>query len=140
MDQTLVSCVLLILSLCLSTAQISRARAQQIVVLSSTDPDIIYNPPLCSSSEGGSGCVSPWQLVNDSSVPTAVISTNGPIPEAGNVIPQVFLTFRASNLYLYPSPLSNATVNITLTAEPSDTSITSMCNGFIFTLAATTVI
>lgn len=128
MVQTLASCVPLVLSLCLSTALISQTRAQQIVTLASTDPDIIYNPSLCPSSNATSDCVSPWQLVNDSSVSTTAISTSGPIPQAGNVIPQMFLTFQASSLYLYASPLSNATVNFTLTAEPSDTSITSMVN------------
>ncbi|KAI6112934.1 hypothetical protein F5141DRAFT_1110483 [Pisolithus sp. B1] len=128
MVQILASCAPLVLSLCLSTTLILRIRAQQTVTLSSTDPDIIYNPPLCPSSDVTSGCTSPWQLVNDPSVSTTVISTSGPIPQAGNVIPQMFLTFRASSLYLYPSPLSNATVNFTLTAEPSDTSITSMVN------------
>lgn len=128
MVQTLASCVPFVPSLCLSTALISQTRAQQIVTLASTDPDIIYNPSLCPSSNATSDCVSPWQLVNDSSVSTTAISTSGPIPQAGNVIPQMFLTFQASSLYLYASPLSNATVNFTLTAEPSDTSITSMVN------------
>ncbi|KAI6023794.1 hypothetical protein BKA83DRAFT_344056 [Pisolithus microcarpus] len=128
MVQTLASCVPFVPSLCLSTALISQTRAQQIVTLASTDPGIIYNPSLCPSSNATSDCVSPWQLVNDSSVSTTAISTSGPIPQAGNVIPQMFLTFQASSLYLYASPLSNATVNFTLTAEPSDTSITSMVN------------
>ncbi|KAI6006658.1 hypothetical protein F5J12DRAFT_721093 [Pisolithus orientalis] len=131
MVQILASCVSLVLSLCFSTTLISQACAQQIVVLSSNDSDIIYNPPLCSSSDVVSGCTSPWQLLNDSSASTTVISTNGPIPQAGNVIPQMFLT-----LYLYPSPLSNATVNFTLTAEPSDTSITSMVNTSINIITA----
>ncbi|KAI6122614.1 hypothetical protein EDD16DRAFT_1570044 [Pisolithus croceorrhizus] len=48
----------------------------------------------------------------------------------------MFLTFRASSLYLYPSPLSNATVNFTLTAEPSDASITSMVNTSISIIMA----
>ncbi|KAI6149626.1 hypothetical protein BKA82DRAFT_1006349 [Pisolithus tinctorius] len=136
MVQILASCVSLVLSLCLYTTLISQACAQQIVVLSSNDSDIIYNPPLCSSSDVVSGCISPWQLLNDSSASTTVISTSGPIPQAGNVIPQMFLTFRASSLYLYPSPLSNATVNFTLTAEPSDTSITSMVNTSINIITA----
>ncbi|KAI6164507.1 hypothetical protein EDD17DRAFT_1474363 [Pisolithus thermaeus] len=146
MVHILASCAPLVLSLCLSAALISRTRAQQTVTLSSTDPDIIYNPPLCPSSDVTSGCTSPWQLVNDPSVSTTVISTSGPIPQAGNVIPQMFLTFQgntslplcisSSSLYLYPSPLSNATVNFTLTAEPSDTSITSMVNTSISIIMA----
>ncbi|KIM68200.1 hypothetical protein SCLCIDRAFT_1209616 [Scleroderma citrinum Foug A] len=43
----------------------------------------------------------------------------------------MFLTFRASSLYLRTSPQSNATVNFTLTAEPSDTTITTTVNSSI---------
>ncbi|KAF8840397.1 hypothetical protein BDN67DRAFT_968586 [Paxillus ammoniavirescens] len=105
-----------------------RAFAQENVVLSSTNPDIIYNPPLCSPSSIITGCVSPWQVSNDTQTGTITVFTNGPIPEAGNVIPQMFLSFRASMLYLRTSSLANATINFTLTAEPGDISITSQLN------------
>ncbi|KAI6149639.1 hypothetical protein BKA82DRAFT_4131576 [Pisolithus tinctorius] len=146
MTQILALCVLLVLSLCLSTALIYHACAQQIVVLSSNDPDIIYNPPLFFFRcrfwlyQPVSSIVNVRlhlkQLLNHSSVSTTVISTNGPIPQAGNVIFQMFLTFRASSLCLYPSPVSNATVNLTLAAELSDTSITSMVNTSINIITA----
>ncbi|KIN97058.1 hypothetical protein M404DRAFT_62038, partial [Pisolithus tinctorius Marx 270] len=42
----------------------------------------------------------------------------------------------ASSLCLYPSPVSNATVNLTLAAELSDTSITSMVNTSINIITA----
>ncbi|KAF9224155.1 hypothetical protein BS17DRAFT_780574 [Gyrodon lividus] len=105
-----------------------RVFAQQNVILSSTNPDIIYNPPPCSPSFIITGCVSPWQLSNDTVPGTTIVSTNGPIPEAGNVVPQMFLSFRASTLYLRTTSLSNATVNLTLTAEPTDVSITTQLN------------
>ncbi|KAF9233852.1 hypothetical protein BU15DRAFT_79710 [Melanogaster broomeanus] len=108
------------------------AFAQQSVVLSSTNPDIIYNPPLCTPSSVITGCVSPWQISNESG--TTVVFTNGPIPEAGDVIPQMFLSFRASNLSLQTTSLSNATINFTLTAEPTDISITAELNTTIFPL------
>ncbi|KIK99125.1 hypothetical protein PAXRUDRAFT_823086 [Paxillus rubicundulus Ve08.2h10] len=103
-----------------------RAFAQENVVLSSTNPDIIYNPPLCSPSS--IGCLSPWQLSNDTQTGTTTVFTNGPIPEAGNVIPQMFLSFRASMLYLRTSSLANASINFTLTVEPGDVSITAQLN------------
>ena len=34
--------------------------AQQAVFLSSTDADIVYNPPLCAPSVAG--CASPWSV------------------------------------------------------------------------------
>ncbi|KAG6334894.1 hypothetical protein ID866_4188, partial [Astraeus odoratus] len=76
----------------------------------------------------------PRQLLNDSSVP--VVSTSGPIPQAGDVIPQMFITFQgndnvpflSSDIYIRTSTLSNATVNFTLTAEPSDVSVTKSVN------------
>ncbi|KAG9313217.1 actin-domain-containing protein [Chiua virens] len=102
--------------------------AQYNVVLSSTDPDIIYNPPLCTSSSTLANCSSPWQTSNDTIPGTTIVYTNGPIPEAGNVVPQMFLNFRASTLYLNTTDCSNATINLTLTAEPTDVSITTQVN------------
>ncbi|KIJ65442.1 hypothetical protein HYDPIDRAFT_110516 [Hydnomerulius pinastri MD-312] len=113
-----------------------QAYAQQNVVLSSINPDIIYNPPLCAPASILTGCVSPWQISNDTVPGTTVVSTNGPIPEAGNVIPQMFLSFRASTLYLRTTSLSNATVNFTLTAEPTDVTITTEVNTSISLIVA----
>ncbi|KAH0583086.1 hypothetical protein H2248_010973 [Termitomyces sp. 'cryptogamus'] len=43
---------------------------------------------------------------------TTIVSTYGPAP--GSIIPQMFVQFRASTFDLFTSPLSNATVNITV--------------------------
>ncbi|KAL4062518.1 hypothetical protein V8B97DRAFT_1955135 [Scleroderma yunnanense] len=110
--------------LILGALLVTVACAQQAVWLQSTNTDIIYNPPVCSPS--APGCASPWQIINDTGL--TVVSTQGPIPLAGDVVPQMFLTFRAFGLYLRTSPQSNATVNFTLTAEPSDTSVTNTVN------------
>lgn len=104
--------------------------AQQQVVLGSTDPDLVYLPSLCNVSN--TGCFSAWQIYFDfpsiDGTPVIVTSTTGPIPQDGNAVPQLFLTFRASTLYLRTSPLSNATVNFSLTADPSGVTITKQIN------------
>ncbi|KAG2345854.1 hypothetical protein BDR05DRAFT_960165 [Suillus weaverae] len=104
--------------------------AQQQVVLGSTDPDIVYLPPLCNVSN--MGCLSAWQIYiqfpSINGTPVIVTSTTGPIPQTGNAVPQLFLTFRASALYLLASPFSNATVNFSLTADPSGVTITKQFN------------
>ncbi|KAG1735938.1 uncharacterized protein EDB91DRAFT_1143638 [Suillus paluster] len=107
-------------------------RAQQQVVLESTNPDIVYIPQLCNASAAETGCLSAWQTYID--IPningTAAVATGtmGPIPQTGNTPPQMFLTFRASALYLRTSPFSNATVNVSLTADPNGVSITRQVN------------
>ncbi|KAH7905757.1 hypothetical protein BJ138DRAFT_1094835 [Hygrophoropsis aurantiaca] len=109
--------------------------AQQNVVVQSTSPDIVYSPALCNSSAIDTGCVSAWQLAND--VPgTTMVATYGPVSQAGNTIPQLFLSFRASALYLRTSPFSNATVNFTLTASPSELTITRTVNTSIENIIA----
>jgi len=94
------------------------AVAQQVVTLQSTSPEIDYSPALCDASTVD--CVSAWQTADD--VPgVALVATYGPVSEADNIIPQLFLTFRASALALRTSPYSNATINLTLSASPSTT-------------------
>ncbi|KAF8555866.1 hypothetical protein OG21DRAFT_1460388 [Imleria badia] len=125
--------------ICLILGLLLPALANQDVVLLSTDPDIIYNPPLCTPSSIVAGCTSPWQLSNDTISGTTVVYTDGPIPQAGNVIPQMFFNFRASALYLRTTSFSNATVNLTLTAEPTDVSITTELNTSISLIAAVNI-
>ncbi|KAG2144280.1 hypothetical protein DEU56DRAFT_732819 [Suillus clintonianus] len=113
--------------LCTVTLVVS---AQQQVVLGSTNPDIVYLPALCNVSD--MGCLSAWQIYIDfpsiNGTPAIATGTTGPIPQTGNTVPQLFLTFRASALYLLTSPLSNATVNFSLTADPSGVTITKQVN------------
>lgn len=105
--------------------------AQQQVVLGSTNPDIVYVPPLCNVSN--TGCSSAWQQIyidcpSTNGTPVIVTTTTGPIPQSGNLVPQLFLTFRASTIYLRTSPFSNATVNFSITADPSGVTITNQVN------------
>ncbi|KAF8141402.1 hypothetical protein EV363DRAFT_1578666 [Boletus edulis] len=122
--------------ICLTLGLLLPALARQTVVLSSTNPDIIYNPPLCTSSSILAGCTSPWQVSNDIIPATTLVYTDGPIPQAGNVIPQMFFNFRASALFLRTTSSSNATVNFTLTAEPTDVTITKELNTSISLIVA----
>ncbi|KAH7921211.1 hypothetical protein BV22DRAFT_1019820 [Leucogyrophana mollusca] len=113
--------------LCFLGAGLLQSWAQQNVVLQSNSPDIVYSPALCNTSAIDTGCVSAWQLVND--VPgTTVVATNGPISQTDYTIPQLFLSFRGSALYLRTSPFSNASVNFSLTASPSELTITREVN------------
>ncbi|KAG2031666.1 hypothetical protein BDR03DRAFT_875520 [Suillus americanus] len=101
--------------------------AQQQVVLGSTSPEIVYLPSLCNVSN--TECFSAWQQIYIiDGTPVIVTSTTGPISQTGNIVPQLFLTFRASTLYLRTSPFSNATVNFSLTADPSGVTITKQVN------------
>ncbi|KAJ8591421.1 hypothetical protein M405DRAFT_788871 [Rhizopogon salebrosus TDB-379] len=110
--------------------------AQQQVVLQSINPDIVYSPPLCNASAIDAGCLSSWQVDVIPGIATPVVAATGPIPQTGNIIPQMFLSFRASMLYLRTSPLSNATVNFSLTAEPSGVTITQQVNTSINLIVA----
>ncbi|KAN0088280.1 hypothetical protein V8E55_005337 [Tylopilus felleus] len=125
--------------ICLALAFLLPALAVHNVVVSSSDPDIVYSPPLCTSSSIIAGCTSPWQVSNDTIPGTTVVYTDGPIPQAGNVIPQMFFNFRASSLYLRTTSFSNATVNLTLTAEPTDVSITTQLNTSISLIVAVNI-
>ncbi|OAX36209.1 hypothetical protein K503DRAFT_772749 [Rhizopogon vinicolor AM-OR11-026] len=109
----------------LLSAVILLVSAQQAVVLNSTNPDIVYSPPICTTL---TDCLSSWQIYDIPGLGTPVVATTGPIPQAGNIIPQMYLTFRASTLFLRTSTLSNATVNFSLTAVPSGVSITQQVN------------
>ncbi|KXN91103.1 hypothetical protein AN958_02878 [Leucoagaricus sp. SymC.cos] len=77
---------------------------------------IIYTPFLCDRNTTLSNpnqCNGGWSTrgVGDESI----ISTKGPDIAAGEVIPQMFLQFRGSALYLFTSKSSNARANITIT-------------------------
>ncbi|KAG2143821.1 uncharacterized protein EDB93DRAFT_1155023 [Suillus bovinus] len=130
----------LFLSFCLLSTVTLVVSAQQQVIIGSTNPDIVYLPPLCNVSN--IECLSAWQQTyidypSINGTPVIVTSTTGPIPQTGNFVPQLFLTFRASTLYLRTSPFSNATVNFSLTADPSGVTITKQGITFLQELSPT---
>lgn len=95
-------------------------RAQQTgsaqnVSISNVSPDISYTPFFCDASNTSASnpdCNGGWRLVDVNG--SSVVSTNGPSVEGANLIPQMFLRFRATSLFMTTSPLSNATMNITV--------------------------
>jgi len=99
--------VLFSFGLLLSAADIFNA------TLESTASQIVWSPALCNASLNDTNCSSAWRLADD--VPgMQVTSTNGPDPLTGNIIPQMFLSFRGSAIYIRTSPLSNAMANISI--------------------------
>ncbi|KAI0034456.1 hypothetical protein K488DRAFT_37743, partial [Vararia minispora EC-137] len=57
-----------------------------------------------------------------------VTTTSGPQNASLSIIPQLFLSLRGTSLTLRTSSISNATANITLTAQPSGTTLTASFN------------
>jgi len=102
--------------LVLSAVQIDVIRAQSSnITLTSTAPQIIWSPALCNMSLTDVNCSSAWRVADD--IPgIEVTSTNGPDPATGDIIPQMFLSFRASAIYIRTSPLSIATANVTISS------------------------
>jgi len=64
-----------------------------------------------------------------------VASTLGPGPRL-SPLPQLFLVFRGTSLLLRTSALSNATANVTLTATPSNLSISTLINSSVLFVSA----
>ncbi|KAF7309516.1 hypothetical protein MIND_00322400 [Mycena indigotica] len=91
------------------------------VSVSNTAHEIIYTPFLCNATTVliDPDCSGAWQVqrntTNIGGIPT--VSTRGPSPEGANIIPQMFMAFRASALYLSTSVISNATANFTITSK-----------------------
>ncbi|KAL5531306.1 hypothetical protein ACEPAG_4183 [Sanghuangporus baumii] len=89
----------------------------QNVTLQNTNDQLVYIPSLCTDDEE---CDGGWTIVDlPGSSNGSVTSTNGPTAITGNILPQVFLTFRGSALYVKTSEVSNATANLTVSSLPS---------------------
>ncbi len=57
-----------------------------------------------------------------------VTSTLGPTTAGGNIIPQLFLVLRGISFVLTTSSASNATVNVTILASPSNVFVSTTFN------------
>jgi len=124
------SCLSLVLTLALQT------RADQHnVTLPMTSPQIRYTPFLCNGSYP-SPCHGAWQSWHR--LDTSVISTDGPDPQTGGIIPQMFVSFQASAAYLIMGPSSNATTNLTISA--SGTTLSLQFNSSVQEVAAVNLI
>jgi len=97
---------------------IANARSHN-VTLKSTAKQIVWSPALCNNASlNKTNCTSAWRMSND--VPgTNVTSTNGPDLATGSIIPQMFLTFRGSAIYIRTSSLSTAITNMSLSSASS---------------------
>lgn len=111
--------ILLFVLLACAIFPIATAQVVQNVTLQNTDDDLIYVPELCVDGEA---CLGGWMVVGlAGSSNGSVTTTNGPDASFGNILPQVYLTFRGSALYVKTSDVSNATANLTVSSLPSGT-------------------
>ncbi|KAJ7027876.1 hypothetical protein C8F04DRAFT_964615 [Mycena alexandri] len=86
------------------------------VSISNTSPQIIYTPFLCNASTliVDPGCLGAWNETNIAGIP--VVSTTGPAPNGADIVPQMFMAFRASALFMSTSVASNASANFTVSS------------------------
>ncbi|KAH9832514.1 uncharacterized protein C8Q71DRAFT_256675 [Rhodofomes roseus] len=89
------------------------------VTIQSTAPEIVYSPPACNAST--SSCDSAWQVLASPDNSSALVtSTSGPTNGSAALVPQLFLTFTGSTLYIRTSTASTALVNVSLaTHDPA---------------------
>ncbi|KAI5895676.1 uncharacterized protein SCHCODRAFT_02573574 [Schizophyllum commune H4-8] len=84
--------------------------AQEDVIISLTSPAIVYVPFLC---DAGDDCDGGWQRTT-TETGAMVIITNGSSQDALDIVPQMFIQFRASALHLATSAFSTADVDMTV--------------------------
>ncbi|KDR80894.1 hypothetical protein GALMADRAFT_1113777 [Galerina marginata CBS 339.88] len=85
-----------------------------------TSSQIVYTPFVCNAttvSINPQACAGAWQLSNSSDPDSTTVSSVGPSSASANIIPQLFLQFRAFNLSMTTLPSSNATMNVTISAN-----------------------
>ncbi|KAJ6561149.1 hypothetical protein DFH09DRAFT_1316266 [Mycena vulgaris] len=102
--------------LLIATLSAAQAAGSVNVSVSNTSPQIVYTPFICNASSiiNDPDCRGAWNVSNVAGIPT--VSTGGPDPEGANIVPQMFLAFRASALYMSTSVTSNATANFTVSS------------------------
>ncbi|KAJ7460730.1 hypothetical protein FB451DRAFT_1045289 [Mycena latifolia] len=103
--------------LLLASLPATRAAGSVNVSVSNTAPQIVYTPFICNTSSvlvSDPDCKGAWNVSNIGGIPT--VSTDGPDPEGANIVPQMFMVFRASALYMSTSVVSNATANFTVSS------------------------
>ncbi|KAJ7493336.1 hypothetical protein B0H11DRAFT_2005956 [Mycena galericulata] len=94
----------------------TRAQGSFNVSVSNTAPEIVYTPFLCNGDipSNDPDCKGAWNATDIGGI--ATVTTDGPDAEGANIVPQMFMSFRASALYMSTSTISNATANFTVTS------------------------
>ncbi|PPQ86539.1 hypothetical protein CVT25_007197 [Psilocybe cyanescens] len=85
-----------------------------------TSSQITYTPFVCNAttvSSNPQACAGAWQLSNSTDPASTTVSTFGPASVSSNIIPQLFFQFSAFALGITTLPSSNATVNVTISAN-----------------------
>ncbi|KAK7031485.1 hypothetical protein R3P38DRAFT_817121 [Favolaschia claudopus] len=110
---------LALLLVILSVVPITQAAGSVNVSIANTSPQIVYTPFLCNVTAGVTSdnpdCSGGWNASSVSGIPT--VTTRGAAPEGAELVPQMFLSFRASALYMFTSGVSNASANFTVTSS-----------------------
>lgn len=78
-----------------------------------TASQIVWTPPPCNNPSSTGNCTSAWWFSNQT-FGQEVVTTLGPTSPVGNTIPQMFLSFQGSAIYLRTSFLSTALANISV--------------------------
>ncbi|KLO11514.1 hypothetical protein SCHPADRAFT_466762 [Schizopora paradoxa] len=95
------------------------------VTFQNTSPNLSYTPSLCSISSPDDNfpeeCDGQWSVLEvPGSSNGSVTATIGPNATSGNIVPQLFFTFKGSAVFVKTSLESNATANLTLFSSPSE--------------------
>ncbi|KAI5833168.1 hypothetical protein K523DRAFT_324714 [Schizophyllum commune Tattone D] len=91
---------------------------QEDVIISLTSSAIVYVPFLC---DAGDDCDGGWQRAT-TETGAMVITANGSSEDALDIVPQVFMQFRASALHLATSAFSTADVEVAVSQDNSSIS------------------
>jgi len=92
------------------------AQQTQNITVPVTSSQIIYTPFVCNASialADSKLCSGAWRLASSNNS----VSTTGSTSSSGNILPQLFFEFQASHLSINALPSSNASVNISISAD-----------------------
>ncbi|KAJ7746791.1 hypothetical protein DFH07DRAFT_832392 [Mycena maculata] len=111
-----------LLLLLISSLPSTRAAGSVNVSIPNTSSEIVYTPFLCNGTVPADdpGCKGGWNATDIAGI--ATVSTQGPDPDGADIVPQMFMAFRASALYMSTSAVSNATANFTVASTTTSTS------------------
>ncbi|KAF7317801.1 hypothetical protein MKEN_00868000 [Mycena kentingensis (nom. inval.)] len=94
------------------------AGAATNISIANSSPQIVFTPFVCEDASALASdpeCSGAWNATNIAGRPT--IRTRGPALGGSNIVPQMFMVFRASALYLSTSVESTAIANFTVSSK-----------------------